>query len=484
MTRQFYLWHRRLAICLIVPMLVFSLSGLLHPLMRLTRPDVAQMFYPTPAWPADLQGPVTLDEHTSFSGLRPVKVGDVWLQQVWQTRNQPAYFLDIHTGVLVPEAAQQYAIQLARHYSGDDKSPVQSVQFVTRFDGMYGEINRLLPVWQVSFARDDSLQVYVDIRQDRLGAVSDDTRRLFLQLFQWLHVWSFLDEDSPLRNALFIAMMAACALLGFAGIYLTLVLPIAKRRNAKGRKVHAWGGLAVSAAMLMFVVSGLVRTVEKLDVDPRGAELVQVQPWNPNWLPFSELQAQYPGVRNAVLHLMDDQAVWQLTQGQKKTLWLDAVTGQPFQHGGIEFAQHIVQDLQPELATQAPDAVRYVRSFKADEDYGFIDKRLPVVALEYPQQTLYVDIADGVLAKQVTAGSQAYSWVFRYLHKWRFADGLTKDGRDAVMTLFILAICGFGVLGIVLWWQAQHKRKSLKQDRKRNVVASVSETAEVNHAAG
>ena len=55
MTRQFYLWHRRLAICLIVPMLVFSLSGLLHPLMRLTRPDVAQMFYPTPAWPADLQ---------------------------------------------------------------------------------------------------------------------------------------------------------------------------------------------------------------------------------------------------------------------------------------------------------------------------------------------------------------------------------------------------------------------------------------------
>lgn len=463
MTRHFYLWHRRLALWVLIPILVFSLSGLLHPLMRLTRPDAAQMFFPPPVWPADLKGPVLIEPDLSVAGLRPVKLGDDWVQQQWATRTHSSQFVSLATGQPTEHGAQDYAEQLARFYIGDTQSEIAAIRFITQFDAEYGEINRLLPVWMVEFKRDDQLRVYVDIRQDRLATLSDDTRRLLLQLFQWGHVWSFLDENDPLRNALFILMMSACTLLGLSGIYLFVVLPISKRRNARGRKVHAWGGLLISLALLMFVASGLVRTVEKLIPEVRGVPLAESIALNTVSYDFTQLKQRFSAIQGVRLHRLDREAVWQISQPRQPDQWVNASTGQSIDQGALAFAQQVAANANASSRTQALVSSERIHNFKADGDYGFIDKRLPVIALRYDAQTLYVDTRDAVLSKQVTLGSQTFGWIFRYLHKWRFADGLTKNGRDGLIASFILSICGIGLLGFILWLKGQRKRRAARR---------------------
>lgn len=463
MTRFLFIWHRRLALLLLIPVLSFSLSGLLHPMMRLTRPEAVKMFYPQPVWPADLQGPLIVGSTPEVSGVRPVKVGDTWLQQQWYSRKERAEFFDLQTGHLVAGAAQTYAEQLARHFAGDNESALDNIQLVTHFDNEYGAINRLLPVWRVDFDRDDGLSIYVDIRQDRLATVTDDTRRALMQLFRWLHVWTFMEEDSLLRNVLFLGMMVASTVLAVSGIYLFVVLPLRKRKNATARKVHVWGGALISVAMLAFVLSGLARSVEKLLPEIRGINVDQRMELTQLKHGFADLQRENPGIQNAHLHRLDGELVWQVSQARQPDRWFGN-GGMALPEGGIHYALQIAT---VGLSTQeSPVSTAVVTSFKMDDDYGFIDKRLPVVLLQFPDQSVYIDTRDGVISKQVTESSRAFNWVFRYLHKWRFADGLTLNGRDALMAVFILSISLISLLGAVIWYT---RRRKQSQARKLNI---------------
>jgi len=468
-----YIWHRRLAILLLIPLLTFSLSGLLHPLMRITRPDVAQMFYPAPAWPTGLSGPNLSSaamadsqaDSASVAGIRPVLLGQDWLVQHWRDRQQASLFLNPKTGEPVANAAQQYAEQLARYFSGDYESPVAKISFRTIFDSGYGPINRLLPVWMVELERDDRLQIYVDIRNNRLATVTDSNRRMLMQLFQWLHIWSFMDVDDPLRNTLIISIMFGCFLLGLGGIYLFAALPISKRRKAPGRKIHAWGGLLVSVALLMFVSSGLIRTLEKLQPEVRGIAITQVISLAPVNIGFSELQQRFPAIYDARLHMLNGAPVWQVLQPRQPERWISAQTGAALPGARDAFARQLASAAIDQstnvqaIANSEPLKIERISNYKTDSDYGFIDKRLPVVALHYTQQTLYVDSRDGVLSKQVTGSTRLYGWIFNMLHKWRFADGLGLNQRDSLITVFILTICGMGILGFVLWLKRQRKQR-------------------------
>lgn len=459
MTRLIYLWHRRLALLLLVPILAFSLSGLLHPAMRLTRPEPAKMFYPPPVWPDNPPGfSAQLLERLpqQLAGLRPVQVEGQWLLQAWSDRQQPATFYDPYTGQRQQNSSRQYAVQLARHYSGDSNSPVASVSRVTRFGHGYSPTNRLLPVWKVSFEREDQLQVYVDIRNDRLATLSDSTRMKLMQWFGWLHSWSFIEESSA-RHTLFIAMMAASTALGTAGIWLFVVLPIRKRKKSNARKLHSWSGILVSLALLMFTVSGLVRTAEKLNPEMRGLTLDHAIARQQLSFDFRQLQQRYSGIRDIRLQAIDGQPVWQIIRPRQPDLWVNANTGLTVADGSLRFASALVSALLPEYVR--PDGFTPVTDYKTVSDYGFIDKRLPVTGLHYADEIIYVDSLDQVISKLSTPDSRAFSWVFRYLHKWRFADGLSLNGRDGLMALFILMISGVSLLGLWIWLRKKSKRR-------------------------
>ena len=63
-----YKWHRRIALAVLVPLLLFGLSGILHPVMRLTAPQIAHpRIYPQHGQATYLHWPL-------FSPLRVFRV--------------------------------------------------------------------------------------------------------------------------------------------------------------------------------------------------------------------------------------------------------------------------------------------------------------------------------------------------------------------------------------------------------------------------
>lgn len=454
-----YRWHRRFGLWLLLPLLIFSLSGLLHPVMRLVRVAPAHMVYSAPQWP-DAVPPLTREvrDHlpASMTNLRLVKVEDQWLLQSWQDRQQAAQFFDPHTGIEQTPAAKQYAIQLARYFSGDYRSAVRDVQRMTQFDQHYQPIDRLLPIWRVRFDRDDVLDVYVDIRNDRLATISDQTRRQLLQWFSWLHSASFLDETDA-RHGVFIALMVASTLLAMSGVWLFIILPLRQRQYGLLKQVHRWGGFLASVALLMFVISGGVRTYEKTQPDKRGLTLDHTVDLQQILIDLATLQKRYGPLKDARLQSLDGQPVWQIIRRKQSDQWVSAVSGELIPNGSQQFAVAMVQALLPEHSL--PSGFQQVIHYKAVADYGFIDKRLPVLGVQYGSETVYVDIKDRVIAKHTNEENRRFSWIFRSLHKWRFADGLGLNTRDGLMALCIVLINIISLIGVLIWLTKRQKRR-------------------------
>jgi len=467
MKAHLYRWHRRLALLVLVPLLIWALSGLLHPTMRLTRPEPAAMFYPPASWDA---GTAALDSGTllrsasidELANLKPVQLAGHWYLQVTPTDKGPAFLLDPQ-GQRLPQGAQRYAEQLARHFAGDRTSAIRNVEFIDRFSASYPAVNRLLPVWKVQFERDDQLSVFVDIRHQRLGALSDTGRETLLSLFQLTHTWSFLAADSLIRHGLIIFFMAASTVVGITGLYLFIWLPVRNRKGWPVQKLHSYSGLAISIFLLMFVISGLLRTVEKVIPDPRGQQQREVFHTSSLQLSLAMLVQRYPQASGMNLHRLDGFTAVQLLRPRQPALWIDAETLTEIADGEQRYARQLAAQLYPQLATDAEMKLSRVTHFRDHADYGFIDKRLPVMAVEAGATSLFIDTRDAVLARKMDGLDRATRWSFRYLHKWRFADALGKNPRDLLISLCILLISASALMGGWIWLRRQRKRRQALQ---------------------
>ncbi|MFD2707951.1 hypothetical protein ACFSX8_03400, partial [Acinetobacter gyllenbergii] len=102
--------------------------------------------------------------------------------------------------------------------------------------------------------------------------------------------------------------------------------------------------------------------------------------------------------------------------------------------------------LQPEQVQQAA----WVTSFGGE--YGFINKRLPVIKVETQlenQLRLYIEPSSGVIAAQVTQQDALEGFSFAYLHKWTWLP-IDKTLRDIILgtiagLVALLAVLGFWV---------------------------------------
>src|SRR6202000_2257295 len=70
---------------------------------------------------------------------------------------------------------------------------VTNVSLVSAFDNEYKSINRLLPVYKVSFDRADGIRVYVETTQDRFSFAMDNRRAVFDEIFRLFHTCGWLD---------------------------------------------------------------------------------------------------------------------------------------------------------------------------------------------------------------------------------------------------------------------------------------------------
>ncbi len=467
-------WHRRIAWVALFAAFSFALTGLLHPLMTRLQPKPAQFTPPSmPALTEALPAPASALAAAGIAevaGLRPVHDGHDWLWRV-QSADGRVRYLDPVTGAApIDDAERAHAERLARWYTGEGNTAVAEATVVTAFDSDYSYVNRLLPVWRVRFARDDGFTAYVSTVDDRLTTLSDTRKRLFQQSFNAVHSWGWL--PAPLRNAWINTLLAGVALTVLIG--LTLAARTRGGRRFNLRRIHRWGGIAVSVAVLAWASSGFVQAWgnaarERADSPQRPLRVASAQLTAP-------LSATSAKASSVALVSLANAPVWRWALKPPET-----TTGR-----GMAMGEHQHHD-QPAQGVSAGPSASYVSAqdgrevadgeakhlaellthfvlqgtaatatpvLKFSPEYGFLFKRLPVWRVEQgdaENTVAYLDTASERLAASITDGDRLAGAFFAYAHKWEWVTPLSgKDWRDGLSAAFAALLIGVGIGGTVL----------------------------------
>lgn len=449
-------WHMRLGAVVSVAIIAWGLSGLAHPIISRLQPMPEQQRFPLQAMASEqLLSPAAALAAAGLGGeLRALRLVN-WGQgaQYRAEIGGAVRWLDARSGARLAAAERDYAEVLARHFSGDSHSAIAERRRQSHFDDDYLFINRLLPVQRVALARDDGLRVYVDTASGRLASLVNDRKALGSSLFRQLHSWLFIANEG-LRHALMLGFLAGGLLVGVAGIVQYLLQARSGRpwrRGSAGRNWHRRLGIAVSLTVITFSVSGGWHLLQKHNgAPPRAPEplAVAAETLTIDW------SALGGSIMQAELVSVGGEPAFRLWQGGELS-YRHGATGALLAGGEREHARQLAAYYAGHRELGEPQLVD-----RFGGEYGFINKRLPVVAVDslIDSSRYYVEPRSGVLAALVRDSDRAEGWSFAWLHKWQFLDGLGRNARDAIAALFALGITLSFALGLWLYARRQWRR--------------------------
>lgn len=463
--RNFYKWHRVLGLIALVPVIFFTMSGVSHPFMsNWFRPTIAKESFDlipqNKLQPAlSIQQVMDQNQLTELRNFSLIKFDKGSYYQVL-SKDSAYYYYSATDGDPLPEGDKLYAAYLARYFTQDSTSTLNTIIQQTRFDGQYQPINRLLPVWKVSFNRADSMDVYVETAQSRMGTFNNNTRKNLLWVFEQFHTWHFLRAIGGEQFRVVVLLVLVSAMLftlisGLVvyGLYWKSFKNVQQKRKQNGvddkrfiHRYHRQIGLIVSFVMLMFVVSGAFHLYIKLQNSVAKKQ------------PFAQLiKREQLGVSNLQLPIADSlikrvsladfnrKTYYQITNNKRRIQYFETTTGQELAGGDEHYAAFLSNYYNG--TKTAPDSIIRIGQFT--NDYGFINKRLPVQKLSYPGRDVYIETTSAKLATKVDGLDRAEGLSFIFLHKFFWMTWAGKDIRDIVSMLFAGGILIVALLGFI-----------------------------------
>jgi hypothetical protein len=492
--RHLYRAHRIVGLLTIVPVICWTLSGLLHPLMsNWLRPKIARETLPlAPAPRPALPLTQVLAQH-QLNYLRSVRLVRWHHQPTYQVLTghqptaEPRYFNAATGAALSADADQRFAQQLARYFTQDSTSRIVAAERLTRFTIDYPVVNRLLPVWKITFDRPGVTTVYVETMPARLAAFNNPTREVFLRFFSLLHSWAWLElpGSSIVRVIMMLVALSIILISTLSGlvVYGLLWGKFRQPRNAHDhvgwlRKYHRTVGLAVAFVTFTFAGSGAFHVWLKLHPDERlryqHALAVATSQLTTD---LTQLPLRWPTVQNVGLVELNGQAYYQVfhlpppNKSSKKAglstgqplqavrpaaiTYYSAATGQVLVDGNAQVAAALATAFLTEMDGHAAPAIAETAPIDHFEgEYGFVNKRLPVVKVAFrtPQHTtLYVETSTGRLSTSVEDIDRYEGLSFAFLHKFHAVDSLGKNLRDIITMLAAAGVLAVSLLGLQLF---------------------------------
>lgn len=493
--RNMYRWHRIIGLLTIIPVICWTLSGLLHPLMsNWLRPKIArETLPPQPAPRPAVSLQRVLAQHR-LAGLRAMRLVRWQGQPAYQLllggspTAAPRYFSAVTGAALPADADRQFAEQLARYFTQDSTARLVAAERLTGFTADYPFVNRLLPVWKLTFERPGVTTVYVETMPARLATFNNPTRAAFLRFFALLHSWSWLDAlaSNTVRVTVMLVLLSVIIASTVSGlvIYGLLWGKFRQPRHPQDqvgwlRKYHRGVGLAVAFVTLTFAASGAFHAWRKLRPDERlrfqHAPTIAAAD-----LPFdlTQLPLSWPQVQQVALAELSGQAYYQVTElppdagrapasagastGQPveavrppQVTYYSAATGQVLPDGQDRYARLLANEFVQQADGRPAPAIEKTELVDHFEgEYGFINKRLPVVKVAYrtpTNTTLYVEPATGRLAARVENLDRYEGLSFAFLHKYHAVGSLGKNVRDAITMLAAAGVLAVSLLGLWLF---------------------------------
>ena len=445
-----YQIHRRLAWIVFIPTLFWALSGIMHPFMsHWFKTELPQKAYqPEPVehniTPSVMKTLLTQNQVDTYVDLHVISLhGEDYLQVVGETKNQ---YIAIKTGQVDPTGEKHYAEHMGRFMTEDLSSPVR-ITPVTAFTSEYKAVNRLLPVYRVSFDRPDRMDIYVSTREHKFVTFNDLKRKTFIHIFSWLHTWDFLNFlPRSLVIGLMLIVLSTLFLTAISGIiiyglFYSVFKQIDPKKTNSHRRRHRLLGLLFSLFVFTFAFS--------------GAYHVWIQLW-PNRTGFNQLNSQM------ATHELPDSSQFNLTtftnwgivqyNGKPvlQTLDHDAKvfsyhhleTGDSIENGNENYNLQLINHyLKRRLIDHSIKQHEWVTEFT--NEYGFINKHLPVMRYQLNDSdctTFYIDPACQKVTAEIQQSDRMEGFSFAFLHKFHFLDALGKNFRDGLLVFFALAI--------------------------------------------
>ncbi|WP_158827387.1 PepSY domain-containing protein [Mucilaginibacter lacusdianchii] len=464
---RFYKWHRVIGLIALIPVISWTLSGLSHPFMsnwfrpfipkEVFKPLTQQQLHP------NLSIKQVLDKNgiTEIRNFNLVSLGtQPWYQVLG--RDSAYHYFSATDGTFIPDGDRRYALYLARYFTQDQKHGIKDMTLQTSFDSEYQPINRLLPVWKVSFNRPDGMDVYVETGQSRMGTFNNNTRKAFLVFFQQCHTWRFLESigGEGFRIGVLLVVVTAMLLslisgLMVYGLFWNRFKEITQKRKENQipdrrfvHRFHRQLGLIVSLVMLAFVVSGGFHLLVKLhNLNPDKKQYNQLV--STNYLNQSNLQLPVADstIKRIGLVAFNNRYYYQLSNTKKKFQYFDTQTGTELLNGDQLYAQHLANFYRHSTAAKA-DSITLIKSFT--NEYGFINKRLPVEKVTYAgNENWYIETPSSKLATKVAGIDRAEGLSFIFLHKYFGMTWAGKDARDIVSMVSALGVLVVALFGFV-----------------------------------
>jgi hypothetical protein len=465
---NFYKWHRILGLMALVPVIFWTVSGLSHPFMsNWFRPFIPQEVF-RPKSQAEMQPKLSLQEvidRNQLQEIRNFSLVNFDEKSYYQILNgdSTTQYYDADNGNLLANGDQNYAIYLARYFTNDKKTPIKEARLQTKFDGNYQPINHLLPVWKISFDRSDGMDIYVETSQSRLATFNNNTRKAFLWIFEQFHTWQFLaaiggEKFRIIVLLLIVSVMFLSLISGLTvyGLFWKKFKVIQEKRKAAGRedkrflhRFHRQIGLIVSFVMFTFVTSGAFHLLVKLKhVNPAKTNYAQLISRKDLVLSNLKLPIADSSIQKIALVSFNEHVYYQVLNQQKTVLYFDARNGQELQNGDQQYAAFISNFYRnnghPQKTFPQKSTISQIKQF--DNEYGFINKRLPVEKISYPnQENWYVETTTSKLSTTVAGIDRAEGLSFIFLHKYF---GMTWAGKNIRDLVSMLAAAGVLVVSL------------------------------------
>jgi len=543
MRKKIYPLHRRLSIIIAIPVLLWAISGFMHPVMTNIRPAIATQGIPPVAIDTGrVRFPLAeaLRKHhiDSFSALRLVHIDTNWFYQVQplpggtgsdaanQIARVPIYISCTNGNVLIAgdwlyaqylarqflEGAAPYkfsahspahvelAIPVSLHAAHDccgaatetvlnpvKGAKVANVSMVKAFDNEYKPINRLLPVYRVSFHRPDGIRVYVETTQDRFSFAMDNRRAIFDEIFRLFHTWGWLDFLGKGRLAVELLVALTALFTAVLGIYIFFTTRSARAPGnglVKARRNHRYTAIVASLFTLLWTFSGSFHAFSKFRDDTRdryfasphfAAEMASCD-WSRLQAACTRQQAGYARpITNVSLVQMNGDNYWRVSMlpekaAAHKDLMKDARTAMPsvtyirvsdcavLPDGDARYAA----SLATQFSQRPKGDIRSVEPITSfGDEYNFTDKRLPVWKVSYAashNERLYIETSTGRLASKADDRTVVEGYSFSIFHKHHFMDWGGKTVRDISTMFWALMQIVLVTIGLVLWFRRRNAR--------------------------
>lgn len=478
-------WHSAFTWWALAVLIIWALSGFLHPLMSWFGPQIKQFYPPklqleqvaVQQLPEQLNG-ILLNETADLSVMKVVPSEQGSVLQVTDNELKREYFsLALNSENLTsPEESfsyndQQQAIWLASHYSGLGENKIESIELISEFSLQYPSVNRLLPVYKIQYATEDSLTVFIHTETSALAGVNNNFKRVLQSVFQQLHTFKFLNDFEWGRLIIIALMMLLLMAMAVTGIALVLLIKSRKKIPVK-RKVHRVLAYVLWLPLLAWSFSGFYHLLQSslLPVE-RGMRLMGefnfqagggIKPDQKfEWL--SQLKGKT--IREmSIISTEEFPLLYRVAyMGQRKEVNREKrFSGAPVDKGSIyvnAISGEVLQDYNDKdhvdyLVKEKSNIITMNPITRFGPQYDFRNKRLPVWQVEFDDadNTMwFVDPATHILVEQTKSIHRVESYSFSFLHKWNFLRVfMDRFSRDMIIEITLLLLVLLSVMGGVI----------------------------------